>query len=324
MSEINQNFVVEPNNINISVDNNNITFTPSDIQLTIYGGAGFVTPGGNLGELQYNNGTLGGIPNVTYSGGNLNLGQTANIKMLGGSANYFLRTDGTGNLTWASSSLAPGGINTAIQFNNSGTFDGTSNLTFNSTTNVLTLNGNITASYYNGNGSHLTSINGSNVTGTVANATYAITAGSATSATTANYANAAGNINAATFAIENVALIGAQTGTYNFYFLTDVIKYTTANATANITLNFSGNATTSANTLLANGQSITSTYVMTTGANAYYITGVSVDGVSQTIKYAAGAGPLPVANSKNSYTFTIIKTSTTPTYDVLGSFTRYS
>jgi hypothetical protein len=56
----------------------------------------------------------------------------------------------------------------------------------------------------------------------------------------------------------------------------------------------------------------------------YYVTAVEIDGSAQTIKYAAGASPLPVANSKNSYTFTVIKTSTTPTYDVLGSFTRYS
>jgi hypothetical protein len=318
MSELTQTFVVQPNNINITVDNNSINFTPADIQLNIYGGSSLSVPGGNLGELQYNNGVLDGIPNVTYSGGNLNLGQSSNIKILGGSNNYFLKTDGTGNLTWASSALAPGGVNTSIQFNNSNTFDGSSNLTFNSTTNTLN------SSFYSGNGYYLTNINGASVTGTVANATYAITAGTAGIATTATYANAAGNINAATFAIENVDLIGAQSGVYNFYFLTDVIKYSTANAAANLIVNFTGNGITTANSLLSNGQSITATYVMTTGAALYYITEVRVDGVAKTVKYAAGATPLPVAGSKNSYTFTIIKTSTTPTYDVLGTFTRYS
>ena len=302
MSEITQNFVVEPNNINITVDTNNINFTPSAIQMNIYSGSSISTPGGNLGELQYNNGIVGGIPNVTYSGGNLNLGQSANIKILGGSANYFLRTDGTGNLTWATSALAPGGANNSVQFNNTGTFDGSSNLTFDSTTNTLN------SSFYSGNGYYLTSINGGSVTGTVANAAYA---------------NAAGNINAATFAIENVDLIGAQTGTYNFDFLTKVIKYSTANATANITLNFRGNGATTTNSLLANGQSITSTYVMTTGSTAYGVTAVQVDASAQSIKWASNIVPIQTANALNSYTFTVIKTSTTPTYVVLGSLTRY-
>ena len=43
----------------------------------------------------------------------------------------------------------PGGSNTYVQFNNDGEFGGSANLTFNSTTSLLTLNGNIAASNAN-------------------------------------------------------------------------------------------------------------------------------------------------------------------------------
>jgi hypothetical protein len=296
------------------------------------GGAGISIASGANGTVQYNNGgLLGGsnaftfdavngvvtmsnanISNGTFS--NLTLSNIANFHVPGGNLGYFMQTNGNGNLSWAAGSLSPGGSNTSIQFNTNGNFDGSANLTFNNVTNVLTVGGNISGNviignYFSGSGTLLSNIQGPNVTGIVGNA---------------NYSSYAGNINAATYAIENVQLLGAQTGTYNFDFLSNVIKYSTANAAANLVLNFRGNSTTTANSLIANGQSITSSYVLTTGANVYYVTAVEIDGSAQTIKYAAGASPLPVANSKNSYTFTVIKTSTTPTYDVLGSFTRYS
>jgi len=63
-------------------------------------------------------------------------------------------------------------------------------LTFNSAANAwntnipVSVNGNVTAGYFSGNGSLLTSLTGANVTGTVANATYATNAGAATTANT--------------------------------------------------------------------------------------------------------------------------------------------
>ena len=43
------------------------------------------TPGGSNTQLQYNNnGALAGIPNVTFNGRNLRLGNVANLKILGG------------------------------------------------------------------------------------------------------------------------------------------------------------------------------------------------------------------------------------------------
>lgn len=100
-------------------------------------------PGGSSTQLQFNNnGSFAGIPNVTFSGGNLSLGSVANLKITGGLNGYFLQTDGAGNLTWAASgggggNGSPGGANTQIQFNDAGVFGGDSGFTFNKITNTL-------------------------------------------------------------------------------------------------------------------------------------------------------------------------------------------
>lgn len=73
-----------------------------------------------------------------------------------------------------------GGSNTQIQFNDANSFAGSANLTFNKSTNTLSVT-NITA-----NGAGLTSLVGANVTGTVANATYATTSGTVTTAAQPN------------------------------------------------------------------------------------------------------------------------------------------
>lgn len=106
--------------------------------------------GGSNTQLQYNNnGQFDGIPNVTWDGSNLSLGNVANIKIEGGTNGYVLQTDGAGNLTWTaqtggSGNGSPGGANTQIQFNDAGTFGGDSGFTYDKNTNTLTVE-NITA-----------------------------------------------------------------------------------------------------------------------------------------------------------------------------------
>jgi hypothetical protein len=100
-------------------------------------------PAGSNTQLQYNNnGSFAGIPNVTFNGSNLSLGNVANIKIIGGLNGYFLQTDGAGNLTWAAGgggggNGSPGGANTQIQFNDAGVFGGDAGFTFNKITNTL-------------------------------------------------------------------------------------------------------------------------------------------------------------------------------------------
>jgi len=59
------------------------------------------------------------------------------------------------------------------------------NITSVGTLSSLSVTGNVTAAYFDGNGSLLDTLTGANVSGTVANATYATSAGTATTSTTA-------------------------------------------------------------------------------------------------------------------------------------------
>ena len=108
------------------------------------------SPGGSNTQLQFNdNGLLGGIPNVTWDGSILTLGNVSTLSIGGGTNGYFLQTDGTGNLTWAAGAGGGGngtlgGANTQVQFNDAGTFGGDAGFTYNKNTNTLTVE-NITA-----------------------------------------------------------------------------------------------------------------------------------------------------------------------------------
>jgi hypothetical protein len=261
----------------------NITGTIANANFASYAGNVTVASQSNITSL----GTLTGLT----VNGTSNLSNVSNVKITGGTNGYFLQTDGAGNLTWSvgggSGNGVVGGANTQIQFNDAGIFGGNSGFTFDKTTGNVALPNNLA------------------VTATV-------TAGAITAP-----------IVSLAYGTENVSLITAQTGTYNFDLISNAIRYTTSNASANLTLNFRGNSSVSANTVLANGQSITGTYVFKTGATAYGVTALQVDTVSQTIKWAGNIIPAQVANTLTSYVFTIVKTSNTPTYDVLGSATRY-
>ena len=115
MSEVTLNFESQNNDISLVVNPNNIKITPSDIKLNLYPGAAPMA-GGSAGQFQYNNGgLLGGASGLTYNTTNntttvsnivvstsANLGSVSNIFITGGSANYALVTDGTGNLAFAS------------------------------------------------------------------------------------------------------------------------------------------------------------------------------------------------------------------------------
>lgn len=100
-------------------------------------------PGGSNTQLQFNaNGVLGGIPNATWNGNILSLGDISTLNIGGGVNGYFLQTDGSGNLTWAAGgggggNGSPGGANTQVQFNDAGTFGGDSGFTYNKNTNTL-------------------------------------------------------------------------------------------------------------------------------------------------------------------------------------------
>lgn len=110
MSDINLDFTVSNNNIGFTVEPNDITITPTDIQLSFYN-APRPSAGGNITELQYNlAGDLAGIPTATYSSNILNLSNAnisnsnlTNISNLTTSGNVNIGT--TGNVIINNASL---------------------------------------------------------------------------------------------------------------------------------------------------------------------------------------------------------------------------
>ena len=74
-----------------------------------------------------------------------NLGDVGNITILGGTNNQVLKTDGTGNVSWATDSATPAGSNTYVQFNNNNNFGASAGMTFNTTSSTLTLGNSVNA-----------------------------------------------------------------------------------------------------------------------------------------------------------------------------------
>lgn len=118
----------------------------------------------------------------------------------------------------------------------------------------------------------------------------------------------------------------AATGTVAFDLATQGVLYYTTNASANFTLNFRGNATTTLTSMLAVGDSISAVFLNTNGATAYYANAFQIDGSAVTPKWSGGTAPAAGnASSIDGYTFTIIKTAATPTYLVLaGGATKFA
>ncbi len=117
----------------------------------------------------------------------------------------------------------------------------------------------------------------------------------------------------------------AATGTINFDVTTQSVLYFTTNASGNFTVNFRGSSGTSLNTVMATGESLSATFLVTNGATAYYNSVVQVDGSTVTPKWQGGTAPTSGnASSIDSYTYVIIKTANTPTYTVLASQTKFA
>lgn len=115
----------------------------------------------------------------------------------------------------------------------------------------------------------------------------------------------------------------ASTGTINYDIATQSVLYYTTNASGNFTINFRGNSGTTFNTLVAAGEAVTAVFLNTNGTTAYYCTGVSIDGVSQTVKWQTATPTAGNASSVDVYSFSIIKTASA-TYTVLGTISKFA
>lgn len=116
----------------------------------------------------------------------------------------------------------------------------------------------------------------------------------------------------------------AAAGTINFDVLTQTILYYTTDSTNDWTINVRGDSSTTLNSVLDLGESITVVFLSTNGATPYYQTGFEIDGVPVTPKWQAGTAPTyGNVNSIDVYTFAIIKTANA-TFTVLASQIKFS
>lgn len=115
----------------------------------------------------------------------------------------------------------------------------------------------------------------------------------------------------------------AATGTINYDASTQSVLYYTTNATGNWTLNIRGNGTTSLNTLMGVGETLTVAFLVTTGVTAYYNSAVTIDGAAVTPKWSGGLAPSSGnASSVESYVYVVVKTGNAA-FTVFASRTQF-
>ena len=126
--------------------------------------------------------------------------------------------------------------------------------------------------------------------------------------------------------IKETATVSTANATANVTLnaITQSILYYTGNATANTTINITGNSTVSLNNVLANGQSISVVFMSTQGNTAYYVSGYQIDGAAVTPKWQGNSAPTSGnARGIDVYSLTAIKTANA-TYTVLASQTQFA
>jgi hypothetical protein len=131
-----------------------------------------------------------------------------------------------------------------------------------------------------------------------------------------------GNLNvsgAATFlnsTLESANITTSMSATLNINIAQPYVVFT-ANSSANSTVNFTGLAGVPV------GNSATFIVVVPNSSTAYYINTYQVDGSGTTVKWAGGAPFGGTSANTDVYSFVVIKTSATPTYNILAQVASY-
>ena len=116
----------------------------------------------------------------------------------------------------------------------------------------------------------------------------------------------------------------AATGTVNYDLATQSVMYYSTNASGNWTLNFRASSGNSLDSMLATGEVVSATFLVTQGSTAYYNSAVTIDGSSVTPKWQGGSAPTSGnASSIDCYTYVIQKTASA-TVVVLASLTKFA
>lgn len=116
----------------------------------------------------------------------------------------------------------------------------------------------------------------------------------------------------------------AATGTINFDAITQSVLYYTTDASGNWTLNVRGDGSTTLDSIMSTGESITVAFLATQGGTAYYQSAFQVDGSSVTPKWQGGSAPTEGnASGIDAYVINIIKTGSA-TFTALASITQFA
>lgn len=123
--------------------------------------------------------------------------------------------------------------------------------------------------------------------------------------------------------LEKVNIIAAApASTEAFDVLTSSINYYTTNSANDWTFNIRGDASNTLNSLMATGECLTVTALVSNGATPHVLSALQIDGSGVTPTWLGAAAPSAgTANKRDTYTFSIIKTAAN-TYAVQATFSK--
>ena len=116
----------------------------------------------------------------------------------------------------------------------------------------------------------------------------------------------------------------APPATFNVDVTSGSIFFRSGSTTANWTTNFRGDAGTTLNSMMYNGQSLTLAVIVNQGASTVYSSSTyQIDGASVTPKWQDGLTPTSSVNAQDIYTYTIIKIASA-SYNLFASQTKFA
>lgn len=314
------------------------------------GGGGNGTPGGSNTEVQFNNnGSFGGNSNLTYnvSTGIVTIGSELTFTRAAANINFpttigYIRGQGLGILptdiffvdgtTAAQPTRFAGNVEFNTAFGPSLTYDvRLGNIAYvkisgGNIGDVITTNGSANLNWTN-------TVPFSNVANLANTATFANTAATVTTNAQPNITSTgtltdltvSGNVIVQRAYEKFIGVVAGSVGTINYDVLDQSILYYTQNSTGNVTLNLRGNSTSTLNSILPLGNTLTVVFLNKIGGTAYVNDTLQIDSVTVTPQWVNGDSPSvinPLTNCIQSYTYTIIKIGSA-SYTVLASLTEY-
>jgi hypothetical protein len=265
--------------------------------------------------------TIGAASAAAATVTTLNVTSTIALSGSTGTAGYVLTSNGASAPTWQANA-------NGLAITDDTTTNATRYLTFTSASTGSITGANVSSTKLSFNPSiGVLKGNGTSAFTAATAGTDYVAPGTATTFTALQtFAGTSSNAALKTSNILEVATISATaaTGTINYDMTTQSVLYYTTDASGNFTVNFRGSSGTSLDTIMATGESLSATFLVTNGATAYYNSAVQVDGSSATPKWQGGSAPTSGnASSIDSYTYVIIKTGSA-TFTVLASVTKFA